>query len=248
MAAAWGTVSTTAAAAAAADAGGLSKRWIRAGPALARGEVSQPMSPPPISDQHSEGFGAAKESLTPASLLTAREHEASDVMRQGEEGMSPGKYPGESHKSDHVTPDSPCGTTAVGCGYAKERETIDEQAWALDSPRSPMSPAAADLQVGPASVKPSSPKSSLVTTKSSVESLRTRQRETKEDAAAEEALSEVVRLSMAMFDKMSPPGEKVNLTILTVGFASFRTLRGGTQSGMARYVSPMFTLPDLSSL
>lgn len=53
-------------------------------------------------------------------------------------------------------------------------------------------------------------------------------------AAAEEALSEVVRLVMSMFDKMVSPGEKLDLTLLSVGFAGFRRLRGTAQSGMAR--------------
>lgn len=52
----------------------------------------------------------------------------------------------------------------------------------------------------------------------------------------DEALSEVVRLAMTMFDKICSPGEKLDLTLLTVGFAGFRSLGGGAQSGMARCV------------
>lgn len=52
----------------------------------------------------------------------------------------------------------------------------------------------------------------------------------------DEALSEVVRLAMTMFDKICSPGERLDLTLLTVGFAGFRGLGGGAQSGMARCV------------
>lgn len=53
-------------------------------------------------------------------------------------------------------------------------------------------------------------------------------------AAAEEGLSEVVRLVMSLFDKMVSPGEKLDLTLLSVGFAGFRSLGGTAQSGMVR--------------
>lgn len=52
-----------------------------------------------------------------------------------------------------------------------------------------------------------------------------------------EALSEVVRLAMTMFDKICSPGERLDITLLTVGFAGFRKLGGGAQAGMARYVA-----------
>ncbi|CAN0430655.1 unnamed protein product, partial [Ectocarpus fasciculatus] len=59
-------------------------------------------------------------------------------------------------------------------------------------------------------------------------------------AAAEAALSEAVRLVMALFDKMVYPEEeekgKLDLTLLSVGLAGFRGLGGGAQSGMARYL------------
>ncbi|CAB1104012.1 unnamed protein product [Ectocarpus sp. CCAP 1310/34] len=61
-----------------------------------------------------------------------------------------------------------------------------------------------------------------------------------ETAAAEAALSEAVRLVMALFDKMVHPEEEekgtLDLTLLSVGLAGFRGLRGGAQSGMARYL------------
>eukprot|EP00903_Cladosiphon_okamuranus_P018116 g16671.t1 len=60
-------------------------------------------------------------------------------------------------------------------------------------------------------------------------------------AAAEEGLSEVVRLSMSLFDRMVSPGEKLDLTLLSVGFAGFRNLDGTAQSGMARYLEPSQT-------
>lgn len=58
----------------------------------------------------------------------------------------------------------------------------------------------------------------------------------KPDQQAREALSEVVRMSMAMFDKMCERGEKLDLTLLSVGFAGFRSMGGGAQAGMARCV------------
>lgn len=61
-----------------------------------------------------------------------------------------------------------------------------------------------------------------------------RQRRGRNGAAAEEALSEVVRLVVSMFDKMVSPGEELDLTLLSVGFAGFRGLGGTAQSGMAR--------------
>lgn len=51
----------------------------------------------------------------------------------------------------------------------------------------------------------------------------------------EKALYEVVRLAMAMFDKMVSPRETLDLTLISVGFAGFRGLEGGAQSGMARW-------------
>lgn len=53
----------------------------------------------------------------------------------------------------------------------------------------------------------------------------------------DEALSEVIRLAMTMFDKICPPGERLDLTLLTVGFARFRSLGGGAQAGMVRCVA-----------
>lgn len=52
--------------------------------------------------------------------------------------------------------------------------------------------------------------------------------------AAEEALSEVVRLVMGMFDSMCSPGENIDMTLLSVGLAGFRSLGGGAQAGIAR--------------
>ncbi|CAM9856669.1 unnamed protein product [Scytosiphon promiscuus] len=40
---------------------------------------------------------------------------------------------------------------------------------------------------------------------------------------------------MALFDKMVSPGDKLDFTLLSVGFAGFRGLGGGAQSGMSRY-------------
>lgn len=60
------------------------------------------------------------------------------------------------------------------------------------------------------------------------------QRRGQNGAAAEDALSEVVRLVISMFDKMVSPGEKLDLTLLSVGLAGFRSLGGAAQSGMAR--------------
>lgn len=53
----------------------------------------------------------------------------------------------------------------------------------------------------------------------------------------DEALSEVVRLAMTMFDKICSPEERLDLTLLTVGFAGFRSLGGGAQAGMVRCVA-----------
>lgn len=53
-------------------------------------------------------------------------------------------------------------------------------------------------------------------------------------SAAEEALSEVVRLSMGMFDKICSSEERLDITLLSVGFAGFRSLGGSAQTGMAR--------------
>ncbi|CAM9529991.1 unnamed protein product, partial [Ectocarpus sp. 12 AP-2014] len=68
----------------------------------------------------------------------------------------------------------------------------------------------------------------------------TRKQQQHETAAAEAALSEAVRLVMALFDKMVHPEEEekgtLDLTLLTVGLAGFRGLGGGAQSGMARYL------------
>lgn len=63
---------------------------------------------------------------------------------------------------------------------------------------------------------------------------RRQQQQQQNGEAAEEALSEVVRLVMSMFDKMVYPGEKLDLTLLSVGLAGFRDLGGTAQSGMAR--------------
>ena len=52
--------------------------------------------------------------------------------------------------------------------------------------------------------------------------------------AAEEALSEVVRLAMTMFDKMCSPGEKLDVMLLSVGLGRFRSLGGVSQSGIAK--------------
>lgn len=52
---------------------------------------------------------------------------------------------------------------------------------------------------------------------------------------AEEALTEVVRLSMGMFDKICPPEERLDITLLSVGFAGFRDMGGGAQTGITRY-------------
>lgn len=49
-----------------------------------------------------------------------------------------------------------------------------------------------------------------------------------------DALSEVVRLAMIMFDKIVPPGENMDITLLSVGLASFSPLRGSAQTGIAR--------------
>ncbi|CBJ25858.1 conserved unknown protein [Ectocarpus siliculosus] len=68
----------------------------------------------------------------------------------------------------------------------------------------------------------------------------TRQKQQPETAATEAALSEAVRLVMALFDKMVHPEEEekgtLDLTLLSVGLAGFRGLGGGAQSGMARYL------------
>lgn len=52
---------------------------------------------------------------------------------------------------------------------------------------------------------------------------------------ANEALSEVVRLAMVMFDKIIPAGEHMDITLLSVGLAGFRNLCGSAQTGIARY-------------
>lgn len=69
------------------------------------------------------------------------------------------------------------------------------------------------------------------------------QKQQHETAAAEAALSEAVRLVMALFDKMVHPEEeekgKLDLTLLSVGLAGFRGLGGGAQSGMARSVAQL---------
>ncbi|CAM9772561.1 unnamed protein product [Ectocarpus sp. 12 AP-2014] len=69
---------------------------------------------------------------------------------------------------------------------------------------------------------------------------RAGQKQQHETAAAEAALSEAVRLVMALFDKMVHPEEEekgtLDLTLLSVGLAGFRGLGGGAQSGMARYL------------
>ncbi|CAN0054730.1 unnamed protein product, partial [Ectocarpus sp. 8 AP-2014] len=66
------------------------------------------------------------------------------------------------------------------------------------------------------------------------------QKQQPETAATEAALSEAVRLVMALFDKMVHPEEEekgtLDLTLLSVGLAGFRGLGGGAQSGMARYL------------
>lgn len=61
-------------------------------------------------------------------------------------------------------------------------------------------------------------------------------RREKNNGEAEEALSEVVRLAMVMFDKMVSPTEALDLTLISVGLAGFRGLGGGAQSGMTRWV------------
>lgn len=53
-------------------------------------------------------------------------------------------------------------------------------------------------------------------------------------AAAEEALFEVVRLAMGMFDKMCSPRERLDLTLLSVGLTGFRGLGGVAQAGIAK--------------
>lgn len=68
------------------------------------------------------------------------------------------------------------------------------------------------------------------------------QKQQHETAAAEAALSEAVRLVMALFDKMVHPEEEkgtLDLTLLSVGLAGFRGLGGGAQSGMARSVTQL---------
>ncbi|CAM9091782.1 unnamed protein product [Ectocarpus sp. 6 AP-2014] len=69
---------------------------------------------------------------------------------------------------------------------------------------------------------------------------RAGQKQQPETAATEAALSEAVRLVMALFDKMVHPEEEekgtLDLTLLSVGLAGFRGLGGGAQSGMARYL------------
>lgn len=62
------------------------------------------------------------------------------------------------------------------------------------------------------------------------------QQQEKNNGEAGEALSEMVRLAMVMFDNMVSPTEALDLTLLSVGLAGFRGLGGGAQSGMARWV------------
>lgn len=67
-------------------------------------------------------------------------------------------------------------------------------------------------------------------------SLPTTRRGLRHDAAGE-ALAEVVKLAMGMFDKICTPGERLDITLLSVGLAGFRELGGGSQTGMTRYAT-----------
>lgn len=57
---------------------------------------------------------------------------------------------------------------------------------------------------------------------------------------ANEALSEVVRLAMVMFDKIIPAAEHMDITLLSVGLAGFRNLRGSAQTGITRYALEVY--------
>lgn len=112
--------------------------------------------------------------------------------------------------------------TAEGTGAARGVEATDVRSDAA---------AAAATASGGVGVSPMTP---LREEQAQEQRQERQQRREQNGAAAEGALSEVVRLVMSMFDKMASPGEKLDLTLLSVGFTGFRSLGGTAQSGMAR--------------
>lgn len=236
IAVAWGAVEQDVAAAAAAEAGGLPASWKRAGAAEAvasRGmRISTPTAvlvdssnDPPIGNssgnqysheaEHSEGQrnnGEAEGSEPKNSRSVLQEHQmdaeqgslASDVQTQSRKITDDVSEAGERQREE---------------GRSDDHHDGVPKSWTSSTLSSRAHVGSDGLP------SPSTTSGSLSGTPQS--------REQQENSAIE-ALLEVVRLAMHMFDKICPPGEQLNITLLSVGFANFRNLGGSSQTGIAR--------------
>lgn len=105
-----------------------------------------------------------------------------------------------------------------------------------DYPRPRSSPVAGSTSSVAGSVGPTYPLAAVVRWSPEISekpAVQTQQQRDHGDAAGE-ALLEVIRLAMSMFDKIFSPEERLDITLLSVGFTGFRALGGSAQAGIAR--------------